>query len=185
MSIDYALYGRRLKEAREAKGWTLHDMVVRADYGTHWISMLESGDQSKPLGSYLEYAAALGIHPSDLFRDEGTMTLSEIQVKLGGSPTIIDVVGMVRESRDAEEDMDRMPSEVDEAFSALKPKTRRTGVIKWDGETDRDAEYRRLRNECAMRVFVSATLEYPTGAQDAFDRADLWLAELKRRDGNG
>ena len=51
-------------------------------------------------------------------------------------------------------------------------------------DTDREAEYRRIWIECAMRVFTMSTPDEPEGyqANRSFASADAFLAELRKRD---
>ena len=54
----------------------------------------------------------------------------------------------------------------------------------WPPDPAREAEYRRVWIECAMRVFTMPTPNEPEGypANRSFATADVFLAELRKRD---
>ena len=61
--------GRRVKQARLAKGMTQQQVADRAAFKRPTVSYLEQGRRNLTVGSLLSLADALGIDPCDLIRD--------------------------------------------------------------------------------------------------------------------
>lgn len=59
-------FGRRLREAREEKGWTQEELADRADLTSVQISRVERGVREVRLTTLLKLVAALGVKPDQL-----------------------------------------------------------------------------------------------------------------------
>ena len=57
---------QRLREARIAKGMTVHDLAERSRIDAETIAALEAGRQDPPLGTIRKLADTLGIAVEDL-----------------------------------------------------------------------------------------------------------------------
>jgi transcriptional regulator with XRE-family HTH domain len=60
-------FGHRLRQLREAKGWSQEEMATRAKLHRTHISLIETAKRSVQLDTVERLAAALGIPPADLF----------------------------------------------------------------------------------------------------------------------
>jgi transcriptional regulator with XRE-family HTH domain len=59
----YKRLGARLKAARNAKGWTQHELAERCGLTSAFLSYLENGSRSGSLESLLKLAEALSLDP--------------------------------------------------------------------------------------------------------------------------
>ncbi|MCI0700586.1 MAG: helix-turn-helix domain-containing protein [Planctomycetia bacterium] len=64
-------FGQRLRQLREAKGWSQEELATRATLHRTHISLIESAQRSVQLDTVEKLASALGIPPSDLFLSGG------------------------------------------------------------------------------------------------------------------
>jgi len=62
-------FGLRLKQLREAKGWTQLDMHYESGLDPSYISRIERGAVNPGLTSIIAFAKALGCRPGDLIND--------------------------------------------------------------------------------------------------------------------
>ena len=68
IGADYARWlGSRIRARREAMGLRLDDLAAATGVGRRFLHELETGKPSCQLGRSLVVAAAVGIHPRDLF----------------------------------------------------------------------------------------------------------------------
>ncbi|MCS7466304.1 helix-turn-helix transcriptional regulator [Stieleria sp. ICT_E10.1] len=59
--------GRRVRELREAKGWSQEELGFRSDLHRNYIGGIERGERNVALLNLEKLAKALGVHPRDLF----------------------------------------------------------------------------------------------------------------------
>jgi transcriptional regulator with XRE-family HTH domain len=65
-------FGHRLRQLREAKGWSQEELATRAKLHRTHISLIETAKRSVQLDTVERLAAALGIPPGDLFLPDPT-----------------------------------------------------------------------------------------------------------------
>lgn len=58
--------GARIKQVRDAAGWTQEQLAVEIDVTAHTISQYECGAQSPRLSTLLRMASVLAVRPGDL-----------------------------------------------------------------------------------------------------------------------
>ncbi len=59
--------GRRVRELREAKGWSQEELGFRSDLHRNYIGGIERGERNVALLNLEKLAKAPGVHPRDLF----------------------------------------------------------------------------------------------------------------------
>ena len=64
--------GKKLKERREAKGWSRSQLALRAGLGRHSIRRIEEDLQSPTIGTLARIAGALEVHVTDLIEEKRT-----------------------------------------------------------------------------------------------------------------
>lgn len=65
----YSLVGRRIRDARQARGLSQTELAAAASLGRTSIANIEAGRQRVPLHKLQEIATALGKHPGHFFPD--------------------------------------------------------------------------------------------------------------------
>lgn len=71
-----------LKHYRELKGWTQSQLAIQANSSNGMIGNIESGKSKPSLDNIIRLAAALDVHPADLFlRDASKNTDREVLSK--------------------------------------------------------------------------------------------------------
>jgi transcriptional regulator with XRE-family HTH domain len=63
--------GKRLKDARRAKGWTQQELAERTGLTAAFLSYLENGSRSGSLESLVKLAEALSLEPESLMGGKG------------------------------------------------------------------------------------------------------------------
>jgi transcriptional regulator with XRE-family HTH domain len=58
--------GRRVRELREAKGWTQEELGFRSGLHRNYVGGLERGERNVGIETVAKLAAALGVRPSEL-----------------------------------------------------------------------------------------------------------------------
>lgn len=72
MGADYVRWlGSKIRARREALHLRLDDLAAATGVGRRFLHDLETGKPSCQLGRALAVAAAVGIHPRDLFEENG------------------------------------------------------------------------------------------------------------------
>lgn len=64
--LDHTEIGPRLREAREAKGWTQSDLARASGVNQATISYIESGQKHVNSGVLVRIATSLGVSTDDL-----------------------------------------------------------------------------------------------------------------------
>ena len=64
--IFLRMFGARLRQFREAKGWTQEELGLQAGYERSAIQDYEAGETEPLIGTTLDIVRALGIEPGDL-----------------------------------------------------------------------------------------------------------------------
>lgn len=78
----YSLVGRRIRDARQARGLSQTELAAAASVGRTSIANIEAGRQRVPLHKLHEIALALGRHPGEFFPDaQRTSTLPKDELK--------------------------------------------------------------------------------------------------------
>lgn len=74
----------RIKQLREAKGWTQGDLAERAKMSRSHVAMIEAETRPANTLRLNAIAAALGVHPEDLFAvaDEEDRQIMDVLKKL-------------------------------------------------------------------------------------------------------
>jgi transcriptional regulator with XRE-family HTH domain len=62
-------FGKRLRQLREAKGWTLEELGEAAGMNELQVGHIERGASDPKLSTLVKLAKALGIPPRELLRD--------------------------------------------------------------------------------------------------------------------
>jgi XRE family aerobic/anaerobic benzoate catabolism transcriptional regulator len=70
--------GKRVRELRDARGWTQKELALRSSLSVRFLAQLEHGEGNISLARFAEVASALGIEPSELLavppsREEGPL----------------------------------------------------------------------------------------------------------------
>lgn len=63
------MFGRRIKQLREAKGWTQEELAERSGVSAQAVSHYETGRRSPLFSTAVHLAAALGCPVTDLLQD--------------------------------------------------------------------------------------------------------------------
>lgn len=74
--------GERIREAREAKGWSQAELARRIRVRPPSVSQLESGDSGAPSSETLLRMRDAGINPDYIMRGKGPKLLGDIEKKL-------------------------------------------------------------------------------------------------------
>lgn len=74
--------GERIREAREAKGWSQAELARRLKVKPPSVSQLESGDSGAPSSETLLRMRDAGINPDYIMRGKGPKLLEDIEKKL-------------------------------------------------------------------------------------------------------
>lgn len=61
-------FGKRVRELREAKGWTLETLAEAAQMNELQVGHIERGASDPKLSTILKLARALAVRPEELFR---------------------------------------------------------------------------------------------------------------------
>lgn len=83
--------GRRVRNKREALGWTQRELAERAKLSVRFLAQLEHGDGNISLARFADVAAALGVSPSDLLLTQaptGSKVLSLLGLRGAGKSTV-------------------------------------------------------------------------------------------------
>lgn len=81
------LVGRRLTDAREARGLSQRALAREAGLSPDAVSRFESGDRSPTLGTLHDLAVALDLHVAELLiEDSGRDPLQKMRLVLDGQP---------------------------------------------------------------------------------------------------
>jgi transcriptional regulator with XRE-family HTH domain len=62
-----AVFGRRVKQLRHAKGWSQERLAEEADLDRSYLAGIEVGARNPSLKALERLARALSVHPKDLF----------------------------------------------------------------------------------------------------------------------
>ena len=62
------ILGRRLREAREKKGFSQEELAARAGFDRTYVSLVERGRRNLSILNLFRFAKALDIAPADLVR---------------------------------------------------------------------------------------------------------------------
>ncbi len=72
-NISKVPFGTRLRQMREAKGWSLSDLCEKAGISRSYIAQIESGESIPTQTKIVQLANAFGVLPSELLgEDPGT-----------------------------------------------------------------------------------------------------------------
>ena len=82
MDVLHAL-GMKVSEARTGRGWTLRELAERSGVSVRFLVQLEAGRGNISVKRLSDLAAAFGITPSDLLRQEAASLSSHIVALLG------------------------------------------------------------------------------------------------------
>jgi transcriptional regulator with XRE-family HTH domain len=64
-------FGRRIRQLRQAHGWTQEELAPRTRRHWTYIGGIERGERNPTLKVIADLATALGVHISHLFPDRG------------------------------------------------------------------------------------------------------------------
>jgi transcriptional regulator with XRE-family HTH domain len=101
------LVGRRLREARHARGSTLDEVATAAGFTKSFVSAVERGETSPAIGSLYRICEVLGISMSSLFEtvsapDAGVVRRAEVQGTYFGGEGVMNYVLSPRGERRAQ-----------------------------------------------------------------------------------
>jgi transcriptional regulator with XRE-family HTH domain len=65
---DAELFGRVVREMREARGWTQEQLAERANMNASYLGFVERGDNVPTLTIILQIAEGLGVEAAELLR---------------------------------------------------------------------------------------------------------------------
>jgi transcriptional regulator with XRE-family HTH domain len=68
-SADAEWFGGTVRRLRESRGWTQAQLAEAADVSSTYLGIIERGENVPTLSVILQIAAALKLHPTELFRD--------------------------------------------------------------------------------------------------------------------
>ena len=68
-SADATWFGSTIRRLREERGLTQAQVAEAADLSATYLGIIERGENVPTLTVILQIAAALGLHPRELFRD--------------------------------------------------------------------------------------------------------------------
>jgi transcriptional regulator with XRE-family HTH domain len=68
-SADGEWFGATIRRFREARGLTQAQLAEGASLSSTYLGIIERGENVPTLSVVLQLAAALGLHPMELFRD--------------------------------------------------------------------------------------------------------------------
>ena len=71
MSSEKVLFGQRLRQLRQAKGWSQEELSVQAKLDRTYVGGVERGERNLSLTNICRLAETLGVHPSTLFDWQG------------------------------------------------------------------------------------------------------------------
>lgn len=95
--LSMGTIGDRIREAREAKGWTKAELARQLKVEPPTISQLESGETKSPSSENLLRLRDLGINPDFIMRGKGPKLLEDIEKKLK-TDTLMSMIGELDES---------------------------------------------------------------------------------------
>ena len=61
---------RKIRKIREKKGWSLRDLASRAEISASMVYYIEIGERQPSLATLTALAAALGVTPGFLLRED-------------------------------------------------------------------------------------------------------------------
>ncbi len=74
------LLGQRIKELRQARGWSQEELAERMESGAKYLSSLERGRENPTLDMLLNLARCLRVEPVDLF-NYAWLRLSDSEIR--------------------------------------------------------------------------------------------------------
>lgn len=77
---DRKLLGQRIKELRQARGWSQEELAERMESGAKYVSSLERGRENPTLEMLINVARTLKVEPVDLF-NYAWLRLSESEIR--------------------------------------------------------------------------------------------------------
>ena len=77
---DRKLLGQRIKELRQARGWSQEELAERMESGAKYLSSLERGRENPTLDMLIKVARTLKVEPMDLF-NYTWMKLSDAEIR--------------------------------------------------------------------------------------------------------
>jgi transcriptional regulator with XRE-family HTH domain len=77
---DRKLLGQRIKELRQARGWSQEELAERMESGAKYVSSLERGRENPTLDMLVNVARTLKVEPVDLF-NYAWLKLSESEIR--------------------------------------------------------------------------------------------------------
>lgn len=66
-NIDRFQFGKRIRELRNAKGWSQEELAMKSGIHFTYVGSVERGERNIGLDNILRLARALDQHPSTLF----------------------------------------------------------------------------------------------------------------------
>jgi XRE family transcriptional regulator, fatty acid utilization regulator len=81
-TADPLLVGRRIRQLRKARGWTLQELGRRVDRAPSTLSMLENGRREPRLSQLQALAAVLGVRVADLLGEQELDRRSALEIEL-------------------------------------------------------------------------------------------------------
>ena len=75
--MQHDVVGKRIKELREARGWTRVQLGVYAGLSTSTVSFVESGRRTPNAETMIKLAEALGVEPGEFFQGSDQVPLAQ------------------------------------------------------------------------------------------------------------
>lgn len=71
MNEDLAKFGRRIRQLRQARGWSQEELAFQVKLDRTYIGGVERGERNISLQNICRLARAFGIEAGDLFKESG------------------------------------------------------------------------------------------------------------------
>lgn len=79
MADNKKLFGRRVKDLREGKGWTQEYLAERMDISTNYLSSIERGNENPTFDMLIKVSEALEVEMEELFNFGHEASLEELR----------------------------------------------------------------------------------------------------------
>ncbi|WP_127131909.1 XRE family transcriptional regulator [Georgenia sp. SYP-B2076] len=126
-TTDLATLGRRIRHARQAKGWTLAELAARVERAPSLLSQVENGRREPRLALLRTIARELGVSVADLMKDEAPSHRAALEIALAQAQVRphYTALGLPRVRASA-----KMPTEALEALVGLHEELARRATIR-------------------------------------------------------